>query len=161
MSKPNLFQSIKKNLASVIFALLVFGVFIYAIIGDIIGMQNDVSGYEYCKNFCDLCHEGSMLYFAVLMVCIVYLTYESKQYSKWSIRLFYIMGASALLYFFMASFAVDFVYQHIGDDHIQELPSLFRALYTGPICTFILCCFAMPKVIKDVMKLKEEQELTV
>ncbi len=161
MSTTNLFQSVKKNLVSVIVALLVFGVFVYAIIGDVIGMQNAVSGYEYCKNLCDLCHEGSMLYFAVLMGAIIYLTYESKRYSVWSIRLFYVMGASALLYFFMVSFALDYVYQLVGDAYQKELPSLFRALYTGPICTFVICCFAMPKIVKDVMKLKEEQELTV
>ncbi len=52
--------------------------------------------------------------------CIMYyLTYINKQYSKWSIWLFYVMGVS------------------------------------------VFVKFLVPKFIKDTMKLKEEQDLTI
>ena len=54
----------------------------------------------------------------------------------------------------------EYVYYHIGD-HKYKLPSLARDIFGVPAFFIILSFFFMPKFIKDTLKLKQEQELTI
>ena len=89
-----------------------------------------------------------------------YRTYSSKQYSKWSLWLFYISAVAILAHFIAAGEVFEYVYYHIGD-HKYKLPSLARDIFGVPAFFIILSFFFMPKFIKDTLKLKQEQELTI
>ncbi len=94
--------------------------------------------------------------------CIMYyLTYINKQYSKWSIWLFYVMGVSVFVKFLIAGFLYRYVCRHIESEFIDHLPSMATTVYTGGIYWITIVFFLVPKFIKDTMKLKEEQDLTI
>ena len=44
---------------------------------------------------------------------------------------------------------------------MENLPSLAVDVYGGPAFFIMLSFFFMPKIIKDTLKLKQEQELTI
>ena len=102
----------------------------------------------------------SQTVFFTLYGIMYYRTYSSKQYSKWSLWLFYISTVAILAHFTAAGEVFEYVYYHIGD-HKYKLPSLARQIFGVPALFIILSFFFMPKFIKDTLKLKQEQELTI
>jgi hypothetical protein len=44
---------------------------------------------------------------------------------------------------------------------MDKLPSLARTVFSGAVYWIAIVFFLVPKFIKDTMKLKEEQELTI
>ena len=92
---------------------------------------------------------------------MVYFTYVNKQYSKWCIRLFYILGVSTLLYYVIANQFYRSVFGLIEPEFIDKVPSMTTTLYTGPLYWMIIAYFFIPKILKDAQKMKEEQDLTI
>ena len=142
--------------------LAILCVMAFFIVGDINNMQEAKTGYDYCKNLCYLVENTSKSYFMCIFFLMAYLTYMKKQYSKWTIRLFYVLGVSSLIYFVVAGHVYDYVVNHVESDYmIQELPSLARTVFTGPVYWIIIGYFFIPKILKDAQKMKEEQDLTI
>lgn len=131
------------------------------IYGDIQGMHTATTGYDYCHNLCYLFENISICYFMAIFFTMGYLTYINKQYSKWSIWLFYVLGASVLVKFFIAGLMFHYVYHHVESVYMDKLPSLARTIFIGGVYYIAIVFFLVPKFIKDTMKLKEEQELTI
>ena len=92
---------------------------------------------------------------------MVILTYIHKQYSKWCVRLFYLLGILTLLYFSFAGFFSRSVLSYVGPQYHYYFPRMIHRLYTGPLYWIIIGYFFTPKILKDAQKLKEEQELTI
>ncbi len=157
----HLFRDIVKNPIPVILLLAIEIVLILFIIGDINNMREAQTGYEYCTNLSYLVSNISIGYFMFIFFMIAYLTYINKQYSKWIIRLFYVLGLSSLAYFVVAGHVYDYVFHHVESDYTKNLPSLARTVFTGPIYWIIIGYFFIPKILKDAQKMKEEQELTI
>ena len=160
--------AVKGNPVLTIIMLAVIGTMIFFIIGDINnmlaaknGMQGANSGYEYSRNLCNLVDNVSRCYFMCIFFLMAYLTYMKKQYSKWTMRLFYVLGVSSLLYFVVAGHVFDYVFDHVESNYMNKLPSLARTVFTGPVYWIIIGYFFIPKILKDAQKLKEEQELTI
>ena len=160
--------AVKGNPVLTIILLSVIGTMIFFIIGDINNMleaknsmQGASSGYEYCRSLCNLVDNGSRCYFMCIFFLMAYLTYMKKQYSKWTMRLFYVLGVSSLLYFVVAGHVFDYVFDHVESNYMNKLPSLARTVFTGPVYWIIIGYFFIPKILKDAQKLKEEQELTI
>ena len=160
--------AVKGNPVLTIILLSVIGTMIFFIIGDINNMleaknsmQGASSGYEYCRNLCNLVDNGSRCYFMCIFFLMAYLTYVKKQYSKWTIRLFYVLGVSSIFYFVVAGHVFDYVFNHVESIYMYKLPSLARTVFTGPVYWIIIGYFFIPKILKDAQKLKEEQELTI
>ena len=163
-----LHYAVKGNPVLTIILLSVIGTMIFFIIGDINnmlaaknGMQGASSGYEYSRNLCNLVDNVSRCYFMCIFFLMAYLTYMKKQYSKWTMRLFYVLGVSSLLYFVVAGHVFDYVFDHVESNYMNKLPSLARTVFTGPVYWIIIGYFFIPKILKDAQKLKEEQELTI
>lgn len=137
------------------------GVFSFLIVHDISGMQNAETNYVYCSNLSNLVYDISLLYFTALLYILCGLTYINKQYSKWSIRLFYVLATSFAVYYLVAYMVFNYIVNHIDTEYIHDLSSLANTLFLNHdyFITIIICL--IPKYIKDVMKLKEEQELTI
>ncbi len=160
--------AVKGNPVLTIILLSVIGTMIFFIIGDINNMleaknsmQGANSGYEYCRSLCNLVDNASRCYFMCIFFLMAYLTYMKKQYSKWTMRLFYVLGVSSLLYFVVAGHVFDYVFDHVESNYMNKLPSLARTVFTGPVYWIIIGYFFIPKILKDAQKLKEEQELTI
>ena len=160
--------AVKGNPVLTIILLSVIGTMIFFIIGDINNMleaknsmQGASSGYEYIRNLCNLVDNASRCYFMCIFFLMAYLTYMKKQYSKWTMRLFYVLGVSSLLYFVVAGHVFDYVFDHVESNYMNKLPSLARTVFTGPVYWIIIGYFFIPKILKDAQKLKEEQELTI
>ena len=142
--------------------LAILCVMAFFIVGDINNMHEAKTDYDYYKNLCCLVENASESYFMCIFFLMAYLTYMKKQYSKWTIRLFYVLGVSSLVYFVVAGQVYDYVVNHVESDYmIQKLPSLARTVFTGPVYWIIIGYFFIPKILKDAQKLKEEQELTI
>ena len=160
--------AVKGNLVLTILMIAVVCVMGFFIIGDINNMleaknnmQGANSGYEYSKNLCNLVDNVSRCYFMCIFILMIYLTYVKKQYSKWTIRLFYVLGVSSIFYFVVAGHVFDYVFNHVESIYMYKLPSLARTVFTGPVYWIIIDYFFIPKILKDAQKLKEEQELTI
>ena len=92
---------------------------------------------------------------------MVFLTYIHKQYTKWCIRLYYLLGVSVLLYFAWANIFSKNVYNQVEPQFLENFPRMIHTLYTGPLYWMIIGYFFTPKILKDAKKLQEEQELTI
>ena len=161
MSKINLFRNAVENPFTTTFLVvitIVQAVFIY---GDIQGMHTATTSYDYCHNLCYLFENICITYFMAIFFIMGYLTYINKQYSKWSIWLFYVLGASVLVKFFIAGLMFHYVYHHVESEYMDKLPSLAKTIFIGGVYWIAIVFFLVPKFIKDTMKLKEEQELTI
>ena len=145
MNSLNLWQNAKKNPKTAILAVIIAAVVVYSFVDDIHNVRHAATSYDYCKAICELFEYS----FKVIVWCIYffvcYLTYIHKQYSRWSIWL----NMS------------NYVFNHIGPDHFDSLPSMVHGLYGAPIYLIIFSFLFLPKLIKDVIKLKEEQDLTI
>ena len=158
-TKHSLFSA--SNVAAVIFMLLLAGIVAWLMVGDVSRMQDATTNYEYYQNAIYLIDNIARTYFFCIFMLMVYLTYINKQYSKWCIWLFYVLGASVLIYYCFAGIYIEYVFNHVERDYIDKFHRLAHRLYTGPLYWMIIGYFFTPKILKDAQKLKEEQELTV
>jgi hypothetical protein len=162
MGTNNFFRNVAKNPLITIILVVITIVMAVDIYGDIQGMRAATTGYDYCYALCYLFENISICYFMVIFYTMGYLTYTNKQYSKWSIWLFYVLGVSVFVKFFIAGILYSYVYHHVESQYMDHLPSLAKRVFSGQSVYWItIVFFLMPKFIKDTMKLKEEQELTI
>ena len=162
MGTINFFRNVAKNPLTTILLVVITFVMAVVIYGDIQGMRAATTGYEYCDALCYLFENISICYFMAIFFTMGYLTYINKQYSKWSIWLFYVLGVSVFVKFFIAGILYSYVYHHVESQYMDHLPSLAKRVFSGQSVYWItIVFFLMPKFIKDTIKLKEEQELTI
>ena len=122
MKTTRFFRDAAKNPEAVVLLLAVVALMVFLIVGDIINMRGADTRYMYCENLCYLVNNISICYFACIVLLMVYLTYINKQYSKWIVRLFYVLGVSSLLYFAIAGQVFDYVFHHVEADYAEKLP---------------------------------------
>ena len=161
MSTNNFFRNAVENpLTSVLLAVItiVMAVVIY---GDIQGMRAATTGYDYCYCLCYLFENICISYFMSIFFIMGYLTYINKQYSKWSIWLFYVLGVSVFVKFFISGLLFNYVFHHVESEYMEKLPSLVKIIFLGGMYWVTIVFFLVPKFLKDTTKLKEEQELTI
>lgn len=157
----SLFQSIKKNPVSTIIWLLFMSYVAYSIIDDVQTMRHATTDYDYCVGLCSLFEFlGKSITWCIYFV-VCYLTYVHKQYTRWILRLYYLTVVVFIIYYIAAGNALDYVFNHIGTEHLDRFPSMTRGLYGAPLYFIVFSFLFMPKLIKDIIKLKKEQELTV
>lgn len=155
------YRNAVKNPFTTVIIVLIAIVMAFVIVGDIQNMRAATTGYDYCHNLCSLFENICISYFMVIFCIMCYLTYINKQYSKWSIWLFYVLGVSVLVKFVIAGILFDYVSNHVESEYMDKLPSLARTVFVGGVYWFTIVFFFIPKFIKDTMKLKEEQDLTI
>ena len=161
MCTINLFRNAVKNPLTTVVLVVATIVMAFVIYGNIHDMHAATTGYDYCHSLCYLFENICICYFMTIFCIMYFLTYINKQYSKWSIWLFYALGASVIVKFFIAGLLFNYVYHHVESEYMDKLPSLARTVFSGAIYWIAIVFFLVPKFIKDTMKLKEEQELTV
>ena len=161
MGTLNLWNNTRKNPWSVVGLLLVVAFVVWMFMVESKGMRLGKTSYEYCNSLCDVYETVGKTFCWAVYLMMTYLTYINKQYSRWTIWLFYVVAVGMLVYYVGAGYVLDYVYNHIGADYMYLLPSLARSLYGGPVFLIILSFFFVPKFLKDTMKLKRDQELTV
>ena len=122
MKTTRFFRDVAKNPVSVVLLLATAALMAFLIVGDIINMRSASTNYMYCENLCYLVNNISICYFACILLLMVYLTYMNKQYSKWIIRLFYVLGVSSLLYFAIAGHVFDYVFHHVKPTMPKNCP---------------------------------------
>ena len=161
MGTINLFRNAVKNPFTTVFFLVIAVAMAVVIYGDIQDMRSATTGYDYCQSLCYLFENICISYFMAIFFTMYYLTYINKQYSKWSIWLFYALGVSVIVKFFIAGLMFRYVYHHVESEYMDKLPSMAKTVFSGAVYWIAIVFFLVPKFIKDTMKLKEEQELTV
>lgn len=161
MSISNLFRNAKKNPVSTFFVVVLAIAMVIVMIGDIQDMREATTGYDYCQSLCYLFENICISYFMTIFFTMYYLTYINKQYSKWSIWLFYVLGVSVFVKFLIAGILYRYVCNHVESEFADHLPSMATTVYTGGIYWITIVFFLVPRFIKDTMKLKEEQDLTI
>lgn len=133
----------------------------WTMVNDVNSMQEATTQYDYYQNLIYLIDNIARTYFFCIFLLMVFLTYINKQYSKWCIRVYYLLGVSALLYFAWAGIFSRSVYNHVEPQFLENFPRMIHTLYTGPVFWMIIGYFFTPKILKDARKLQEEQDLTV
>ena len=161
MGTINFFRNVAKNPLTTILLVVITFVMAVVIYGDIQGMRAATTGYEYCDSLCYLFENISICYFMAIFFTMGYLTYINKQYSKWSIWLFYVLGVSVFVKFLIAGILYRYVCNHVESEFADHLPSIATTVYTAGIYWITIVFFLVPRFIKDTMKLKEEQDLTI
>ena len=161
MSTTNLFRNAVKNPLPTVFFLVIAVVMVVCIYGDIQDMSSATTGYDYSQSLCHLFENICISYFMAIFFVMYLLTYINKQYSKWSIWLFYVLGVSVFVKFFIANLIYNYVYHHVESQYMDHLPSMATTVFSGAVYWITIVFFLVPKFIKDTMKLKEEQELTI
>ena len=161
MKTITIFRNAVKNPLTTAILVVIIIVMAFCIYGDIQNMRSATTGYDYSHNLCSLFKNICISYFMAIFFIMGYLTYINKQYSKWSIWLFYVLGVSVFVKFFIAGLLFDYVSHHVESEYMDKLPSLARTVFLGGVYWITIVFFFVPKFIKDTMKLKEEQELTV
>mgnify|MGYP007032343299 FL=1 len=156
-----LMQQVKENAIGVIFLIGVIAFIIYVVHDSIQDMQHATTNYDYCSSLCRLIEFSGKVVTWCIYAIVIYLTYIQKQYTKWILWLYYIVVASFLIYYFVAHNTLEFVLNHIEAGNIDKLPSMARSLYGGPVYFMLFSFLFIPKLIKDTIKLKKEQDLTV
>ena len=150
-----------ENVVGMGFLLLLATYVSFLMVGDVSRMQTATTKYDYYQNLIYLIENIARAYFFCIFVLMVFLTYFHKQYTKWCVRLFYLLGISALFYFGFAGVFSKNVYNQVEPQYLENFPRMAHTLYTGPLYWMIVGYFFTPKILKDAQKLKEEQELTV
>ena len=150
-------QFIRKgdHVFSALCVLVLAVLMVWLMAGDIERMQAATTNYEYYSNFVYLIDNIARTYFFCIFMLMLFFTYANKQYSKWIIRLFYVLGLSSLAYFVVAGHVYDYVFHHVESDYTKNLPSLARTVFTRPIYWIIIGYFFIPKILKDAQKMKE------
>lgn len=124
-------------------------------------MQEATTSYDYYQHLIYLIDNLARTYFFCIFLLMAFLTYINKQYSKWCIRVYYLLGVSVLLYYDWAGIFSRSVYNHIEPQFVENFPRMVHTLYVGPLYWMIIGYFFTPKILKDAQKLKEEQDLTI
>ena len=155
------FFSKGENLVGMGFLLILAVYVVGLMVSDVNRMQAATTNYEYYRNYIYLIDNIARSYFFCIYILMVYLTYIHKQYTKWCVRLFYLTGLSALLYFCFANIFSESIFSHIEPEYVDKFPRMIHTLYTGPIFWMIIGYFFTPRILKDAQKLKEEHELTI
>ena len=150
-----------ENVVGMGFLLLLATYVSFLMVGDVSRMQAATTKYDYYQNFIYLIDNIARTYFFCIFLLMIYLTYINKQYSKWCVRLFYLVGISIFIYFGFAGQFNKYVFNIVESDYIDKFPRMAHTLYTGPLYWMTIGLFFVPKILKDARKLKEEQELTV
>ena len=161
MGTINILQLAKKNWGSILALIVVLALVGYAYVDEIQDMRSAQTGYDYCYHLVNLYELICRTIFAAIYFIMCWLTYINKQYSKWSIWLFYLSAIVLLIHFFISGYMFDYVYAHVEADHMDKLSTLARYIFGAPAYFVILSFFFVPKFIKDTIKLKKEQELTI
>ena len=133
----------------------------WTMVNDVNCMRAATTSYDYYQNLIYLIDNIARTYFFCIFLMMVFLTYIHKQYSKWCIRVYYLLGVSVLLYYGWAGIFSKSVYNQVEPEFLENFPRMVHRLYTGPLYWIIIGYFFTPKILKDARKLKEEQELTV
>ena len=152
---------IMANALTIAFTLFFLGGMAYLIYGDISGMQAATTNYEYSKNYIYLIDNIARTYFFCIMIALLYLTYINKQFSKWCMWLFYLLGVSVFLYFILARYFCNHVFSIMEPEFMDQIPTMLHRLYTGPIYWMFIAYFFIPKILKDAKRYKDEQDLIV
>ena len=150
-----------ENLFAMGLLLLLAAYVVLLMVGDVDRMQMATTNYDYYQNLIYLIENIARTYFFCIFLVMVFLTYIHKQYTKWCIRLYYLLGVSVLLYFVWANIFSSNVFNQIEPKFLEKFPRMINTLYTGPLYWMIIGYFFTPKILKDAQKLKEEQDLTV
>ena len=133
----------------------------WTMVNDVSCMKAATTSYDYYQNLIYLIDNIARTYFFCIFLMMVFLTYIHKQYSKWCIRVYYLLGVSVLLYYGWAGIFSKSVYNQVEPEFLENVPRMVHRLYTGPLYWIIIGYFFVPKILKDAQKLKEEQDLTV
>ena len=133
----------------------------WTMVNDVSCMKAATTSYDYYQNLIYLIDNIARTYFFCIFLMMVFLTYIHKQYSKWCIRVYYLLGVSVLLYYGWAGIFSKSVYNQVEPEYLENFPRMVHRLYTGPLYWIIIGYFFTPKILKDAQKLKEEQELTI
>ena len=150
-----------ENLFSMGVVLILAVVEGWTMVSDVNRMQEATTNYDYYQNLIYLIDNIARTYFFCIFLMMAFLTYINKQYSKWCVRLYYLLGVSALMYFGWAGIFSKSVFNQIEPQYIENFPRMVHRLYTGPVFWMIIGYFFTPKILKDAQKLKEEQDLTI
>ena len=145
----------------IIFALGLLALFCWGIWGVAQGLLGAESNEDYCYYLSNMVYIVGALIFSCLYFIMVYLVYINKQYSKWCMWLFYVWGVASLAYFIVSGMVYDYMFDYANQENIFKMAVHARRVLTGPLLFVMICFMFIPKVIKDAMKLKEEQELTI
>ena len=154
----------KKLSASTIFIIFVLGwlaLFCWGIWGVAQGLLGAESNEDYCYYLSNMVYIVGALIFSCLYFIMVYLVYINKQYSKWCMWLFYVWGVASLAYFIVSGMVYDYMFDYANQENIFKMAAHARRVLTGPLLFVMICFMFIPKLIKDAMKLKEEQDLTI
>lgn len=154
----------KKLSASTIFIIFALGwlaLFCWGIWGVAQGLLCAESNEDYCYYLSNMVYIVGALIFSCLYFIMVYLVYINKQYSKWCMWLFYVWGVASLAYFIVSGMVYDYMFDYANQENIFKMAAHARRVLTGPLLFVMICFMFIPKLIKDAMKLKEEQELTI
>ena len=154
----------KKLSASTIFIIFALGwlaLFCWGIWGVAQGLLGAESNEDYCYYLSNMVYIVGALIFSCLYFIMVYLVYINKQYSKWCMWLFYVWGVASLAYFIISGMVYDYMFDYANQENIFKMAAHARRVLTGPLLFVMICFMFIPKLIKDAMKLKEEQELTI
>ena len=133
----------------------------WTMVNDVSRMKAATNSYDYYQNLIYLIDNIARTYFFCIFLLMVFLTYINKQYSKWCIRVYYLLGVSTLLYYGWAGIFSKSVYNQVEPEYLENFPRMVHRLYTGPLYWIIIGYFFTPKILKDARKLKEEQDLTI
>ena len=133
----------------------------WTMVNDVSCMKAATTSYDYYQNLIYLIDNIARTYFFCIFLMMVFLTYIHKQYSKWCIRVYYLLGVSVLLYYGWAGIFSKSVYNQVEPEYLENFPRMVHRLYTGPLYWIIIGYFFTPKILKDARKLKEEQDLTI
>lgn len=155
-----LYRKVVKNPIPTILLVALASVMAFLIANDIKNMQAATTGYDYCLNLSYLVGNISITYFIGIFLLIIYLIYNNRQNSKWTKRLFYVLGVSSFVFFVVAGQVFDYVFHHVENNYMEKLPSLARNVFTGPVYWIIIAYFFIPRMLKNAWKTKVEQEVT-
>ena len=154
----------KKLSASTIFIIFALGwlaLFCWGIWGVAQGLLGAESNEDYCYYLSNMVYIVGALIFSCLYFIMIYLVYINKQYSKWCMWLFYVWGIASLAYFIVSGMVYDYMFDYANQENIFKMAAHARRVLTGPLLFVMICFMFIPKLIKDAMKLKEEQDLTI
>lgn len=160
-TNKNVWKQLKKNAVSIAALMCLIAWAAYTIYSDIHDMQMATTFYDYSKAKCNLIESVGKYITWCIYFAIAYLTYIHKQYTRYSLWLYYLVVVTYIIYFIIASSTADNVLTHIESENIEHMPSLIRSLYGAPVYFMLFSLLFMPKLIKDTIKLKKEQDLTV
>lgn len=157
----NVYQNVKKNPVSTGVLIGIIAWATYAVYSDIHDMQVATTFYDYSKARCSMVESAGKSITWCVYWAVCYLTYIHKQYTRWILWLYYIAVAAFIVYYIVAGATLDYIYAHIEPEYMDRLPSLSRGLYGAPVYFMIFSFIFIPKLIKDTIKLKKEQDLTI